>query len=168
MYRKYCLRDNFWISNFFETYFRKHCRCKKNARDRAYHTCVWMLTFFCVYTCTYILYVWYNCNDKQQCCSCLLLHVVGAQVGITVVCCWSCCIIDFACKYLQTTSYVLLSVRVSSCILKRGVWKCTGVRMHWRVCTYQVPLLLLAVCCIQQCSSVLLMLDVNLMQQQWL
>ena len=44
---------------------------------------------------------------------------------------------------------------------------CTDVRMHVRVCvcTYQVPLLLLAVCSIQQCSSVLL-LDVNLMQQK--
>ena len=32
---------------------------------------------------------------------------------------------------------------------------CTAVRMHVRVrvCTYQVLLLLLAICCIQQCSS---------------
>ena len=45
---------------------------------------------------------------------------------------------------------------------------CTAARMHVRVrvCTYQVPLLLLAVCCIQQCSIVLLLLDVNLMQQE--
>ena len=43
---------------------------------------------------------------------------------------------------------------------------CTAVhmRVRVRVCMHQVPLLLLAVCCIQQCSSVLLLLDVNLMQ----
>ena len=35
-----------------------------------------------------------------------------------------------------------------------------------RVCTYQVLLLLLAVCCIQQCSGMLPLLDTNLMQQQ--
>ena len=45
---------------------------------------------------------------------------------------------------------------------------CTARRMNVcvRVCTYQVPLLLLPVCYIQQCSRVLLMLDVNLMQQE--
>ena len=45
---------------------------------------------------------------------------------------------------------------------------CTAVRMHARVrvCTYQVLLLPRTVFCIQECSSVLLLLGVNLMQQQ--
>ena len=44
----------------------------------------------------------------------------------------------------------------------------TAVRVHVgvRVCICQVPLPLLTVCRVQQCSSVLLLMDVNLMQQQ--
>ena len=45
---------------------------------------------------------------------------------------------------------------------------CCIIRMHVRVlvCTCRILLLLLAVCCIQQCSSVLPLMDVNLIKQQ--
>ena len=104
----------------------------------------------------YILYVWYNCNDKRQCCSCLPPYVVRTQVVITAVCCCSCCMIDSACNYLQTMTYVLLYEYVpGSCFSLNEGNKC----VPWYCCTHArtrtrvyVPGTVAAACCMLHTS----------------